>query len=238
MGDLRERLVDKRPHIRHPVISGGETVPVRQRKKDRYDEKPTGVMGVSLRIEHGSNPRVSQAEVEDVLRDAVVFKEEDALAKLHEGNREKLRKKLIPKFRRHRVWRGIISQPDDLVLRADESEVNVAYDVFLLRRSMSRDVYRDVVRRETVIVEFPLPKTVPPEAAIGVMAQAVLDIGRRAARSAKLTIKPDVDEEELARRIDAGEVTLERGARKSKRRLNLKAETLIKNPPKTPASKK
>lgn len=64
------------------------------------------------------------------------------------------------------------------------------------------------------------------------MIQAVADIGIRAARSARVTIKPDVDENELARKVNSGEIRLKKGARRLKSRLNLKAEPFIKNPPK------
>lgn len=229
MGETEER--DRRPHTRHPVIPEAEAVPAGRTKRDRYDTKFTHIPGVSLRIEPASHPRISKGEIEDTLADARVFKEEDALAKLHGGNREKLRKKIVPRIQRRKGWRGIISQPDDLVLRADEEET-VIFDAFLLRESMTRDLHREVVRRETVIVEFPLPKTVHPDIAIDVMFQAVADIGIRAARSARITIKPDVDESELARRINSGEINLKRGARKSKKRLKLTAEPFIKNPPK------
>lgn len=83
--------------------------------------------------------------------DAIVFKEEDALEKVHGGKREKLRERMVPRFKRHKGWMGIISPSNDLVLRADES-VSVVYDASLLRESMTRDAYREVVRRETVIV--------------------------------------------------------------------------------------
>lgn len=231
MGGPQER-VDRRPHTRHPVIPGTETVPTGRNTRGRYDTRPTEIpRGVSLRIEPGSHPRVSTGEAEATLTDAIAFKEADALAKLHGGNREALRKRMAPRFKRHRGWRGIISPSDDLVLRADES-VTVVYDAHLLRESMTRDMHREVVRRETVIVEFPLPRTVHPDVAVDVMVQAVADIGIRAARSAKITIKPDVDESELARRINSGEIRLKRGARRITRKLSLRAEPFIKNPPK------
>lgn len=230
MGGPQERI-DRRPHRRHPDISGAETIAAGRRKRDRYDTKPTDIPGVSLRIEPGSHPRISTSETEAILADAIVFKEEDALAKVHSGNREKLRKKIVPRIQRRKGWRGIISQPDDLVLRADEEE-SVAYDAFLLRESMTRDIHREVVRRETVIVEFPLPKTVHPNVAVDVMIQAVADIGIRAARATRITVKPNVDEELLAQKINSGEIVLKRGARKSKKRLKLTAEPFIKNPPK------
>jgi len=230
MGGPQERA-ERRPHTRHAVIPGTETVPTTGRKtKDRYDFRPSGIPEVSLRVEPGSHPRVSKSETGDTLADAKAFKEADALARLHGGNREKLRKKLVPRFRRHKGWRGIVSPPDNLVLRADES-VDVFYNASLLRASMNRDAYREVVRRETVVVEFPLPKTVHPEVVTDIMVQAVADIGIRAARAVRVTIKPKVDEELLAKKVNSGEIVLKRGARRLKRRFNLKAETFVKNPP-------
>jgi hypothetical protein len=230
MGPTQEK--DRRPHRRNPVIAIAEAVPAGRGKKDRYDTKPSGIPGVSHRIEFGSHPRISVSETGDALVEAREFRQADALAKLHTGNRKKLREKLVPRFKRHRGWRGIISEPDDLILRADESEENVVYDAFLLRESMNRDWYRKVVRKETVIVEFPLPKGVHPEVAVDSMVQAVADIGIRAARSTRITIKPDVDENELARGLKSGEVKLKHGARRSRRRISLTPDLFIKNPPK------
>ncbi len=213
MGDVREG--NRGPHRTNP------------------DTQPTGIPGVSLRIEKGFHPRVPRSEVETILPDIRAFKQAHALEKLYGGERERLRRRLAPKFRRHRGWKGIESEPDDLKLRADMQE-GVVYNARLLRESMSARQYREVVPKEIVIVQFVLPRGVHPDVAIDELEQTAADIGPRAAESLEITIKPaDVDEKELARGVRSGKIELKRGAKRVKRTIKLTPESLARNRPKT-----
>lgn len=219
---------EKRSHVRHPEIKGTEVSP-RVNTRNRFETKQTHLEGVVLRVEPGSEVSLPQSTTEGFLEDAVNFRKADIEVKNGTKDRVKYKNRILETVEANEGLRGIISEKDDTKLTVTPTEETVVYDAQKLRESMSKRNYRQVVAKETVIVEFILPKSVEPEIAEEIIREGLREIGVTVSKRAKIAIKPQVNETLLSQKINNNEVKLLPGARRSRRGLSVKAEPAVAN---------
>jgi hypothetical protein len=216
---------EKRTHVRRPEISGTE-VSLKVRR-NRFESKPTHLEGVSLRIEPGTEVVMSQSSIEGFLKDAVSFRDADVKVKTGTKDRTELKLRIVETVRKTEGLRGIISDKEDTKLTVTPTEETVVYNSQLLKESMSKKNYRQIVPKETVFVEFILPRSIEPDIAEEIIREGLLDFGITFSKRAKIQIKPTVSEALLSQKINTGEIALKPGARKARRGLSVKAEAVI-----------